>query len=552
MQARTRIRQRTNGAQNSGDLQNIAKFTGALTIYFQPLEKYQQGDPYSNGLLCQPLWLFRLQQLEENQVLQLLNNCSMDGDEALIVKLINLTASQEYTYNFSDLSLNEKEQLLTLSSNNNCYQKYATSLLITLLIREHDVGNLEIAFQLLTSGGYSGTIAGLNIDVKLNGDKFLLRNTYIELSGAKFSGRVFSNQVLDLSGQHLRGINVERCELNNIKLRWSCLDQSSFDGAKLTGVDLEGASFFNANLNLIAERSFFNNCLLHAIKLDSASFTQCQFLQAEFKNLISNQAMFLQSNLTATTLEATDWKKFSDLDRCRVSDAKFWKTAEGIAIAKKFKLEIITQTPISSTEIQQQFKKIIADEQLAAPNRANSWPEPGDHWQHDNNWNATDDLTQKIYVLKPAEPLYKVLDNYSHLTSDKISYTSKTFEAARAYKAYLNGELGKFCAQEINYGAPRHSGVMASINIQEIMLLHNPHLWKCYQNNKESIRQDLARQKIKQPMYSGPHCQDSNSLNLKSLSMQPVSVPKTTKIQKFIVEPVGMWSRRQQVWSSCG
>src|SRR6185437_7563363 len=70
----------------------VGSLTDCLKEYFKPLIAYQRGDAYSQEQLCQPLWLFRKEELECKRTLQsihiLAKSIGVEDKERLLAQCI--------------------------------------------------------------------------------------------------------------------------------------------------------------------------------------------------------------------------------------------------------------------------------------------------------------------------------------------------------------------------------------------------------------------------------------------------------------------------------
>ena len=123
-----------------------------LAKYFKPLFEYRVGDASTDALLDQPLWFHREQKLKaecvEDKIKELNANKELDHDVAFLARCIVL--SFEKTINYSRLEENDRNKLKALASKHlNPFSKYASSLLVTFLIRDVNRENRMMALDIL-------------------------------------------------------------------------------------------------------------------------------------------------------------------------------------------------------------------------------------------------------------------------------------------------------------------------------------------------------------------------------------------------------------------
>ena len=480
--------------------------TELLKDYFRPLIEYQRGEAYSQGQLCQPLWLFREQILAYKKIHYHINQLGIvnvrRNELHFIAECIQLSHKKnDNLLNFSKLPLSHQRHLLKLAefqeNNSSPYQAYATSLLITFLLREEEPEHRDIAFELLSLGSCNANLFNQSFQLKLSEHRYLLKAVYIEFSGVNLTNKYFKENQINFSGQHLFEANAEKCTLDNIQLRWACLEGVDFNGAEFNSVDADGASFFKAKLFIIARNSHFKYCLFQEAYLERTLAERCDFEEANFKDANLKYIDLIKCDLSRASHLKFHLPTVNSLQGCRVSETLFFKTKEGEEYTKKFNLQIaITQN--SDETFTTLFKKMIENEKLECPDGSMNWPNAG--WNHDDVWNGKRNITQQVCVLAHQDPLYQVLQNYVHQTSDTMSYASIRFEVARLYKAYTQGDLLNFISKEVTNGPPQHEGRVASITIRQIMAIKNPTLWQQFQESKRQITADLKKQNIVRPI----------------------------------------------------
>lgn len=402
--------------------------------------------------------------------------------------------------NFPKLSLTQQQQLLDMIIDEpnvveeGC-KSYAISLLIASLLRESDPKQRDIALELLQSGKYKGDLWGSIVDLTFKNHKYLVDVPYIEFAGSKFTGTRLEN--INLSGQYLFGITAERCIFKDVKLRWSCLEGSNFNEAKLEDVDANGSTFFNANLShLTAKHTNFKECIFAQCNFQYASSKKCYFNRADFNKAKLAHATFKKAtllevqNLTQDQIELT-----SCLDCFYPEDIKR-------ELVNKYNVKSVSTDPAIGVTPRELFTNMAKNERVACPNESPSWPKF--NWNHDPEWNDPEHINQQSCILENNDHLYKIIDHYTHLTSDHMTYIAMKYEPARLYHAYSRKEelsdLWNAINQERKKGPPTHRGEVASISIHAILVNKNPKLWRQFQNQKTRIREELQHSNIKNPL----------------------------------------------------
>ena len=518
-----------------------------LALYYRPLVDYQT--PSQTGQLSEPLWRLRQIALEEakfeDKLMEATKKNSSSDEISLLVRLSyqcsQVPAPPKSARCFSDLSDDEKISLLKIAAKReqNSVIKdviqlpasalYATSLLITLFLRDKNKSYRSVALSLLEEGGYSKDIritsqGNLKVNLKLI-DKDLLQVPYIDFSYSNFTELGVIKKI-NLSGQYLKRIKAEGTTFkasSGCSFRYACLHGAVLHEANLKGCDFTGASLWGADLKKTnIEEGIFDKANAHGLELqhtkaksskwrqatlqgaclDNADFTEAVCEQTEVAGASLSNTILIQTNFRqALGLSAAQLKEAAKLDKCQLSTQSFSRTDTEALLNSKEKgtVEFTVDQQVSSlSRLEQLSAAYIRGEQIAGQGPSPAWPKENKRWIHDKEWHGNQ-TQATLCDLTPEDELYPVLERFIHLTSDTLSYQSKRFEFARLKKAYESGQLTSFVGQELHQ-PPSHQGRLGSIQIHRIQLNDHPALWKKYQEKKKAIQLALTQEGIRLPL----------------------------------------------------
>jgi WD40 repeat protein len=323
--------------------------------YFKPLIEYSDGDPYTNTVLNQPLWFNRQKKLkleeEEKSIEEELSKIiDENNDISFLAKCILLSLNK--TTSYSQLSDDDQNKLKILSSS---FDPYATSLLITFLIREdinlirgdinliRDIINLRnIAVELLKKGESSLDSVELKI---FEGEKFeLIKNTFIDLTNARLTALDLNG--IDFSGQNLNYSTFQESSIENVKFNYCSLKSSNFNLSRLRFCYFNHSHLVECNLKVTAISCHFNDCFLVNANLSSSTFEKCVFNASNFEKAILTKCSFDDSsfeNVLDLNKEQLLNQSISFRNECLIDDSLFLSNKqyfEDIRKKKGIKLKI--------------------------------------------------------------------------------------------------------------------------------------------------------------------------------------------------------------------
>ena len=522
--------------QKSGVSQISLSPEALLDVYYRPLIDYKTPSQNSqdSNLLSEPLWQYRQIALKEAKIEEKLRKaaaqCQSSTDDISLLVRLSYQCSQvssESIMGFSDLSPEDKKRLLTLAKKREQNSSYATSLLITLFLRDLDKDCREAAITLLQEGACEKEILmderETKISLKLIPKNLLHPNAkFIDFSYGNFTG-FGAIKKIDFSGQYLKKIQAESTTFkasSGCSFRYACLQEADLTRAHLSKCDFTGASLWKALfIEATLEASIFDKANAHGIHLhqanakksrwkqanlyeshlDNADFTETDCQQTDmtgacFKNTILIQANFRQ----ATGLSAAGLEEAARLDNCQLSTQSLSRN-DTKALKEKGTIEFtVDQQEVSLSSLEQLSAAYIRGEQIAGQGPSPAWPKESSRWRYDKEWHANQ-TQATLCDLTPDDELYPVLERFIHLTSDTLSYQSKRFEFTRLKKAVENEQLTPFIKQELHQ-PPSHQGRLGSIQIHKIQLNYHPALWQQYQAKKKTIQQALEKEGIKSPL----------------------------------------------------
>jgi WD40 repeat protein len=269
--------------------------------YFKPLIEYSNGEPYTNTVLNQPLWFNRQQKLklEEKSIEQELDKIANENNDiSFLARCIHLSLNK--TTSYSQLSVDDQNELKRLSS---LFDAYATSLLITFLIRDDRLYLRNIAVELLKKGESSFDSIKLKM---FTGEKFeLIENTFIDLTNARLTALDLNG--IDFSGQNLNGLIFQESSIENVKFNYCSLENSNFNSSQLECCYFNHSHLVKSNLSFIKPviSCHFNDCFLVNANLSSSTFKKCVF----------NSSNFEQAILTNCSFDDCSFEKVLDLNK---------------------------------------------------------------------------------------------------------------------------------------------------------------------------------------------------------------------------------------------
>ncbi len=240
--------------------------------YYKPLIEYRKGDAYTNTLLNEPLWFNRQQELNDKRFEIELNRLIKENNN--LAKYISLSLNKTC---YSQLSNEEQNELKRLSSlNNHC----ATSLLITFLIRDNDLGLRNIAIELLKNG--ESNLDSVKLKIFAGKKANLEKLPFIDLTHSKLTGLDFNG--IDFSGHNLNGLIAEQSSIENVKFNHCSLESSNFKSSKLTSCYFNQCNLFKSNLSSLKPiiSCHLNDCFLADANLSSSTFEKCVFNFSDF------------------------------------------------------------------------------------------------------------------------------------------------------------------------------------------------------------------------------------------------------------------------------
>ncbi len=178
---------------------------------------------------------------------------------------------------YSQTSNEEQNELKRLSSlNNHC----ATSLLITFLIRDNDLGLRNIAIELLKNG--ESNLDSVKLKIFAGKKANLEKLPFIDLTHSKLTGLDFNG--IDFSGHNLNGLIAEQSSIENVKFNHCSLESSNFKSSKLTSCYFNQCNLFKSNLSSLKPiiSCHLNDCFLADANLSSSTFEKCVFNFSDF------------------------------------------------------------------------------------------------------------------------------------------------------------------------------------------------------------------------------------------------------------------------------
>ena len=501
------------------------KIIDLLQEYFKPLNDYRIGDSeYDNktGLLNQPLWFYRLNYMRTKNILGLLNEQIKNTDsnqnavELFLAELV--LQSQDISQTLDKIKI---DRLITYSESVDAYlTNFALSLQITFYLRDIDPVKRKKAWDFLKTGHWKNTTRNLN--------------DFILLSGAKLSSLKIED--INLSGHCLFGLVAESATIDVGNFRFCCLEKSSFYRANMSKCNFEYSHIFEANLqSLICKESHFEDSIFEMSDFSTSKFENCFFANADFERV----------NLNGCNLKNSDFKNAFNLTLEQIKFTNCLENSTGmlnnidLVLIDKFKdqLEKKGLDLTKNVNIINNYKEIFDNEKdKTSTDRSANWP-LSNKFNHDPKWNDPNDVTQKVAHLEKNSQIFRFISDYIHLTSDNISYKSICLEMARLNKAINDKELLKILKNETPHllphlanthllphitslrippllptpGPPSHVGIAESITIKYIMVVHNPKLWKIYQDEKNKFIS--LYQKIQYKNLIKWHCVDDPATN---------------------------------------
>ena len=248
--------------------------------------------------MSEPLWRLRQIALEEakfeDKLKEATKKNSSSEEISLLVRLSyqcsQVPVPPQSARCFSDLSDDEKISLLKIAAKREqdsvikdviqlpASALYATSLLITLFLRDKNKSYRSVALSLLEEGGYSKDIritsqGNLKVNLKLI-DNDLLQVPYIDFSYSNFTELGVIKKI-NLSGQYLKRIKAEGTTFkasSGCSFRYACLHGAVLHEANLKGCDFTGAAFGELIKKAISRKEF----LIKPMRMDLNSNTQRQ------------------------------------------------------------------------------------------------------------------------------------------------------------------------------------------------------------------------------------------------------------------------------------
>lgn len=116
---------------------------------------------------------------------------------------------------------------------------------------------------------------------------------------------------------------------------------------------------------------------------------------------------------------------------------------------------------------------------------------PNESYNHNVKLNGEYEFLKEISdllcFLDRDDSLFKLIEHFTHLTSDTLDYRSMRLEPARMLQS---PDTIQFIKDELK-GPPTHIAQISSITIKDIFLIKNTNLWQTYQEEKDRIRRDL-------------------------------------------------------------
>ncbi len=267
-----------------------------LAEYFKSLFEYRDGDAFTDTVLNQPLWFHRQQKLKsqciEDKIKELNARGDLNNDAIFLMKCIVL--SFEKTTNYSSLKVNDQERLKSLASHIQ-FSKYASSLLVTFLIREDDKKIRDVALDILKKGNSTFESTELQIFKEKNTELFTI--IFVDLRYSKLSGLELNG--IDLSGHNLNGLTIKQTKIENVKFNHCSLEQSNFNSSSLSGCYFKNCNLFKSDFSeiLSANGCYFNNCFLANAKFSSSKFKQCCFNGSDFDEITLFNCLFDKCDL---------------------------------------------------------------------------------------------------------------------------------------------------------------------------------------------------------------------------------------------------------------
>lgn len=268
-------------------------------------------------------------------------------------------------------------------------------------------------------------------------------NEYIEMCFVDFSYANFTEleqdrAKFDFNGHYLVGANFsENLTLKGTKFKYACLSKTNFQGARLSFAFFEGA--------------WLDNVTFTASTLDGANFQYAQgLLEKSLDSARSKTGIYLSDPRLATATQT-------------ISDQ-------------------IHQAAIHYTE---------AEESIGISAASPNWPKEPSRWQHEDQWNgeALEQRDSQLCELSSNDELYRLISHMVYITGDYVSVRD-----AWLFNNQVVGALESKSMKDFLYAinnTPEHPGFVGSITINSIQVVHNPTLWKQYQDKKAFIMREL-------------------------------------------------------------